>query len=328
MSRVVIITILLLPILLLGCSETEQGEPIDQKTPDPMEEYYFVELGLKPSQKDKINEIVLFKKYDDCYLLGGQRNNQAWFSKLDKQGNEIYSWEAPKLETKKYSIIQQNMIAFENDKFLFLKIVYSNNNYPYLVDDKNYKVFLSIIDFQCGEDIDVIRPQNSVWNFVVRENNGRYLIEQNLDASIGYYHVAGKDGKILYEGEYDDIKSSTFFDGIIFIDDEIVVPQVNDRTKFFTSGYYFPIVNLKTWEMLCRIDENLGLVPQGDHLGEPDIDYEVDTIYLEDSYLKFEYSEIQEMVDEISKKEYEVVLNKYSYSIDTSTYEVVFDGKI
>lgn len=267
--------VFVLNLILSGCSKKE-AIPIDIISPDPMEEYYFVELGLKPTQRDKINEILLFKEYDDCYLLGGQRNNHAWFSKLDKQGNEIYSWEALELEDKKYSLVQQDMIAFENNNFLFLKIIYSNNNYPYWGNDKNYKEFLSIIDFQDGEEIDAIRPQTNVWNYSVRENNGRYLIGQDLAITVTgnfadcehYYYVAGKNGKILYGGEYDDENFLTFSKGIIFIDDEIVVPQVNDKTKFFSSSYYLPIVNLKAWKVICKIDESLGLMPKGDYLGE------------------------------------------------------------
>ena len=128
------------------------------------------------------------------------------------------------------------------------------------------------------------------------------------------------------DGTYLSIKeSSTFRNGIIFIDDEIVAPVWNEDNSPSKS---YPIVNLKTWDIVHEFNRDSGLIFRGDYANEPDIFYDVDTTYLKGNAIKFVYSENKRDYDEISGISNYTTIHKYAYSIDTNTYDIVFEGKI
>lgn len=310
--------------MVIGCSE-EDSSPIteESKYPEYSAEYhFFVELGLKPSEIDSINFVKLFVEQEDYYLLGGKRNHQAWISKLDKQGNEIYSYEMLPTNSWKYSYFHSSSMLFLNDKFMFLYSVYG------IIDDFGHGdgTYLSILDFSTGKEIDVIGPIVPLFLYKINESNGRYIVIPDVyyDEKVNFY-VLNKSGKVIYNREWTEKESSTFRNGIIFIDDEIVAPVWNEDNSPSKS---YPIVNLKTWEIVHEFNRDSGLIFRGDYANEPDIFYDVDTTYLKGNAIKFVYSENKRDYDEISGISNYTTIHKYAYSIDTNTYDIVFEGKI
>ena len=318
--------------MVIGCSE-EDSSLITEESKYPegsMEYHFFVELGLKPSEIDSINFIRLFKEYDDCYLLGGQRNHHIWLSKLDKNGDEIFAYEQHRLDNWKYSYIHNNSILYQKDNLLFLQEFYTDveNIFDQImfVNDE----YLSIFNFSTGKEIDSIGPfaDNGMGvRFNINESNGRYLIvPYDYDYGKEYdFYVLNKNGRIIYNREWTEKESSTFRNGIIFIDVEIVAPVWNEDNSPSKS---YPIVNLKTWEIVHEFNRDSGLIFRGDYANEPDIFYDVDTTYLKGNAIKFVYSENKRDYDEISGISNYTTIHKYAYSIDTNTYDIVFEGKI
>ena len=288
----------------------------------------FVELGLKPSQKDSINVINILEKNTDYYLLGGQRNHHAWFSKLDRDGNEIYCYEHNPLGTWNYSVIAPASFVLRNDDFMLLQ-VFCTNKY----NTDTHGELLSIINASTGEVLGNIGPFNVAagcnMTFNVIENNERFLIvPENLvftDEINFDFYVIDKKGNILYNREWTDEEYSTFENGIIFISDEIVAPvRQGDR---FWIDYSYPIINLKDWEITYKFDENSGLIPQGNYSNDPEVFYDVDTTYLEGSNIRFIYDEIKSSKNEMSGRYEDKVIGKYSYRLNIDTHEVIFDGE-
>lgn len=323
-------------IACLSCSKEdtelenrEENETLEHEyLPGSIEYEVFVELGLKPSLKDSINTINILEETNDYYLLGGQRNHQAWFSKLDRNGDEIYCYEHKPLGAWSYSVIAPASFVLENDHFILLQVFCSNK-----YNTEAHGELLSIIDASTGNVLGNIGPFDITtgWNmtFNVTEDNKRFLIvpENHVLADkipLDFY-VINQKGNILYNREWTDEEYWTFKKGIIFISDEIVAP-VRQEDRFWLD-YSYPIINLKNWEIVYKFDENSGLIPQGNYSNDPEVFYDVDTTYLEGSNIRFIYDEIKSSKNEMSGRYEDKVIGKYSYRLNIDTHEVIFDGE-
>lgn len=94
-----------------------------------------------------------------------------------------------------------------------------------------------------------------------------------------------------------------------------------------SPDFSISIINLKEWKLLKKYNLENGFKPMGDHLGEKNIFYYADSIYLEGESVKLIYDEVLIEKDEISEAENQKILNKYQYSINSDTYEITFEGK-
>lgn len=332
-------------IAFASCSKEDEGlgtgedeETLEHEYVQGSLEYeVFVELGLKPSQKDSINVINILEKNTDYYLLGGQRNHQAWFSKLDRNGDEIYCYEHQPLGTWSYSYIIPASFVLKNGDFILLQVFCSSIRNLFddpFTDIGAHGELLSIIDVSTGNVLGNIGPfdVSDGWfmTFNVIEDHERFLIvPKNHDFSNNKsqfdFYVINASGSVLYNREWTDEEYSTFENGIIFISDEIVAPvRQGDR---FWIDYSYPIINLKDWEITYKFDENSGLIPQGNYSNDPEVFYDVDTTYLEGSNIRFIYDEIKSSKNEMSGRYEDKVIGKYSYRLNIDTHEVIFDGE-
>ena len=114
---------------------------------------------------------------------------------------------------------------------------------------------------------------------------------------------------------------------MIFLTDEIVAPVASSNNNTSSLPPY-KIINLKEWKMVKEIGEAEGLKPQGDHLGEEDIFYKMDTTYLDGKNIKYVYNEKKIESDPISGVKQDRILNKYYYNININTYDVSYMGKL
>lgn len=332
---------LLLGFILQACSSDtplkEDPTDVENYQPGTIKYHLYVELGLKPSQKDSINSIKIIVEEKDYTILLGRRNNRAWLSKFDPSGEEIYFYELPRSNQWQYSHYNQNSIVFKDDKYLFLAGWESDKLHPEdFIEGFDCDEYLSILDFKTGKELELLEPirlqagDNS--RVAVSPSNGRYLVlcYELFNMKYSLFHVIGEDGKELYGREWTK-KEADFFanEGYIFIDDERVIQGVKSLVKrsMDSPHFSFSIINLKDWKLLKKYNVENGFKPVGDHLGEKDVFYYADSIYLEGKNIKLIYEEVRVEKDEISNTESHKLLNKYQYSINTDTYEVTFEGK-
>lgn len=347
----ILYAISMMALLLCACSKDEpvptpipdkpnKEEPGDSNTeeqpypPGTVEYFYYVEKGLKPSQKENINNISDFIENEDCYYLLGQRNNNAWISKLDKSGNEIFDYEAPKIENWSHSYFNDKSIIFSDEKYFFAKEWYANT------DNASQGEFLErlcIISLSNGEETDEIHKlQGEVfkvdYNTFINKSYNRYYIKSYawIGSDYNQFCIVGENGKYLYGRKWDYYKEGLFIgDNMIFIDDERVC---NPTTKGFRlhPDYEYKIINLKEWKLLASYSINNGLIPIGDNYGKENIQYETDTAFLTNKFIKFVYNEIEidNKKDPITGNTIEAKkqLGTYFYEINTDTYEIEFKG--
>lgn len=331
---------LMLGFFLQACSSDsplkEDPTDVEKYKPGTIEYLFFVELGLKPSQIDSINYIKSHVEEKDYSLLLGRRNNRAWLSKFDKSGEEIYSYELTASNKWKYSHYSQNSLVLNDNKYLFLRgwaSDVSNIGDSYQMYDCDE--YLSIIDFKTGEELELFKPVHLhgdyVYNTTINISNGRYLIRCDGLFTDEYdsFYVVGEDGKERYGRKWTENERRFFKNkGYIFIDDERVIQGVKEPFKInMGSSFSISIINLKEWKLLKKYNSENGLEPKGDHFEEKNVYYYVDSTYLEGENIKLIYDEVLIEKDEISETESQKVLNKYVYSINTDTYEIVFEGK-
>lgn len=331
---------------LFSCSSDDPAEPVDT-TKEPgyqkgtLEYLYFVEKGLKPSQQDSVKGIGEYVAADDYQLLAGQRNRNAWLSKFDKSGNEIYSYELQPAGGWKYSFYppsSQHPLLLINSKFIFLVGRYTDEfdiSYLNLPALNVYGECISILDFNTGKEItklDILRGGNNLHYFTnIIESNNRYLIHRKeVDDRTGNYNsftVIDGNGKELYTKPWREEEDLFLGKGFIFLDDTRVAPRASKT--YHPSPY--SIIDLKTWTLLKKYTEdNLPLT--GDHWGEDYIRYRVDTTYLEGNHIKYVYEEnyIKDEQNEITGKKETVtrLLGKYYYHINIDDYSTTYMGKL
>lgn len=321
--------IYLMALLLCACSEDKKDAPIDPPYEDDFIEEILNKERIYPLDRENINLIGDILQLDDCKILLGQKSYNAWFSKFDSNGNEIYSCEIKPISKCKYSFFDYRSLLYIDDKYLFVRAFFSNvlsDRYEYLREST------LIIDVNTCSQLDIFDSpiSNSVYHYYISNSNDRYLIvKNNLDLGDIFY-VVGKTGKILYNRAWSE-NESLFFgnfyekkDLVIFLDDEIVAPIISNERDFIP----YKIINLKSWELVKEIGEYDGLKPFGDRFGQEGIFYSSDTTYLEGNKIKYVYSEKKTIKDEISGSLEYKVLDRYCYDIDIKDYRVSFVGKI
>lgn len=338
-------------LLLCACSKDDKDPaPIDKVT-DGSEEIkskldeILDKENLFPSERENINTIGQILDLNDYRYIIGQRNHKAWISKLGADGKELSVFELPNLDNWKYSHYNNNSILLTNDNFALLRGWYTNVENPTgIIEHYKYQEHLSTVDMSNLKEIDKLDYQGETFkkDFSLKTyiENDRYLlfIESTYNPrEQEKLHVIGYDGKIKYSIDWGE-NESLFFHGylgfiydkkniMIFLTDEIVAPVTSsDNNKDFLNPY--KIINLKKWELVKEIGETEGLKPQGDHLGEEDIFYKMDTTYLDGNNIKYVYSEKKIESDPISGVKQDRLLNKYYYNIDIDNYKVTYMGKV
>lgn len=330
-----------LVIFLFACSSNEPQIPINTP-PANIDVYTILEnYGLTPSEIDSINWVGQYKEEDNYKILTGQKNHNAWISKFDKTGNELFSYELKPDGGWKYSVYYNEPILYVNNKYVFARGLYTN---IFDVNSENYfspKIFgerISILDFTTGKEInklDILRGSSDIhYQNIIIESNERYLIhreEVNHSGSIvGLYNtfsVINSDGDILYTKPWrKDKEEELLGEGFIFLDDERVTPILSKKNKI-----NFSIVNLRQWELLRKYD-NDELKLLGDRRGEENIIYDIDTTYMEGDNIKYIYDEIcrEYKTDEITGVTtiMSKIVDKYYYHININDYSVTYMGKL
>lgn len=315
----------------------------DKYSPSSMEYHFFIELGLRPSQIDSINSLNGFFETKDWIILYGRRNNKAWLSKFDNSGNEIYAYEFPTSKKWKTSHYNQNSLLevngelnFMNNNLIFTRGWYSNVLKPEEEAALDNDQYISVIDFTTGKELSIIGPdgsdQSNILHTFIQTINNRYLIKviDILANKRSRFYVVGEDGKLLYGREWTQNEQDILGPGVLFINDEIVAPIV-EKDKYFDSSVSYPIINLKDWKLLKKIDQSDGLIPQGENQSNKNTIYKMEKTYLEGNNIKFIYNEfiIKYTIDEISGHSTETSEFKdtYYYDINTTTYKCIFRGK-
>ena len=331
-----IIFLLAILISLVACSKdehmNENKKPSNEEKypPNTVEYYYFVELGLKPSQIDSINYIGDYVEKENYSLMLGQRNYKAWVSCFDKSGNEKFSFELPLIDAWRYSHYNQNSVLLVDEKYIFLRGWQTNE-----LDNNafcDYVEYISILDIETGKETETIKPlkveqASSRVETAITASNKRYLIRKHnsLDLSSDYFYVVNNEGKLLYSRNWTSNENYLFDDGIIFLDNNIVAQAFKKGTNLEERTSY-SIVNLKDWKLLKRLDKTNGLNIQGDNAGDRGVYYISDTTFIDGNNIKFVYDEykIEYIVDEVSGNETTTkkFLSQYYYEINTSTYDL------
>lgn len=317
-----ILFFVLAAISLLGCEKGfVETEPQDKYSGDSKPILTFLkENGLKPSMPDSINRIPTLIQNENYQLLFGTRCNQAWISKLDKNGEELFCYQLDPMKGWDYS--EYRRIILKKNNLIVLQVTYYINNNP------KRNEFYSIFDIEKNKHIDSSKPMTydagSTTYFVdYFASNSRVLILQHLNQAPNL-SVVGESGNILYQREYDEkIEGLYLSSGIIFIDDEIVAPMISkSKHDYVYRNDGYAIVNLRDWSLKKKIKWE-DLIYKGDRYGDKNISYDMDTTILEGNNIKYIYSEIKEEIDEITGKISSTsVLDRYYYNINTSSYEL------
>jgi hypothetical protein len=317
-------------IFLLGCEkEFVDIPPKDSITEDNEPILTFLEeQGLRPSQSDKISDILGNIEEEGYRLLLGRRSDNAWFSKLDPSGNEICCFELPPLKKWKYSHYNMNSVLFKSKDHIFVRGWYSNQNDPSIMG-YDYDEIVSIVDFNKGvatDHLDIVSndTQNNDYRYTLMESNYRTLILRSTSSFKNQHlYVVGSEGKILYHRDYDNkIEGPYLENGVIFIDDEIACPIIEKGINMYSSIAKLPIFNLRTWTLIKKLDSENGLIPKGDRYNEPNISYKTDTVYLEKNNIIYAYGEYKNKKDPISDTNIETLLDKYYYEINIGSYNI------
>lgn len=311
--------------VIFGCEKESTGDSTTDSPSKPIVTTILESNGWKPSQAEKINGIYGEIKKDDYTLILGKRSNQAWFSKLDINGNEIYCCELPALEKWKFSHFNANSLLFYTKDIAFIRGWYSNIENPMTsfnndaIDEQ-----VLIIDYNKGNIIEMldIMPSttyNISLDYKILNSNNRHLLLRSDDSSQnGHLYMVNSTGKIQYDREYDTMIEGDYLrNGLIFIDDEVVCPILR-----FATVDPLSIFNLKSWTLIKKFDSKNGLVLKGDNYEQPQIIYMTDTTYLDKGNIVYVYGEYKRAADPISGVSSDQLLDKYIYKINSSTYDL------
>lgn len=330
-------------LLLCACSGDEKKEmPIDMPSISIVEQF-LNDNNLYPNNKEEINSIDKLFIWDNHKVLLGQKKYNGWICKFDSNGKEIFSFELPKENNWKYSHYNQNSVVLTCDNFTLLRGWYTNVENHKELSSYNYQEHLSTFDMNNFKEIDKLNYQGRTlekdFNVYAFIGNDRYLslVHSTLTSEEDKLHIIGDNGEFKYFTYWNNNKSIFFGEYLgsiydkksimIFLTDEIVAPVTSsDNDKNILIPY--KIINLKKWELVKEIGETEGLKPQGDHLGEEDIFYKMDTTYLDGKNIKYVYSEKKIESDPISGVKQDRLLNKYYYNIDIDNYKVTYMGKV
>ena len=212
-------------IFLLGCEKEFVDIPPKTSIAGDNEPIltFLKENGLKPSMPDSINRMPSLIQKENYQLLLGTRCNQAWISKLDKNGEELFCYQLDSMKGWDYS--EYCNIIVENNNLVALLSRYCVNN------SSKRNEFYSIFDLEKNEYIDSSKPITYDAGIIpcfyeYHVSNNRMLIFQNTNRTPNL-SVVGENGNILYQRDYNNkIEGPYLENGVIFIDDEIACPII------------------------------------------------------------------------------------------------------
>lgn len=322
-----------IPFILLAlysCGESEK-EDMTIEHEYSIIERFLEEYNLHPTQKENINHITGMITTNNAQYVFGQKNYNGWICKFDMAGNELQSNELPKLDSWSYSYFDEKL--YNDDNFALLSCFYTNSKNIDTTNSDMHDISISILDLDNLKETEKIkeihRPQ-------IYKENGRYVIAfWWSDIDIKKIYIMGDDGIIKYSLDWGDNEEKFFSNYnslykfkkniMMFLTDEIVAPVLSSVSKPTLSNLPdYKIINLKNWEII----KTISLQVRGEHLGENNIVYSVDTTYLNDNSIKYVYRENKIKSDEISGSQEIEILNKYYYNINTKTYEALYMGKL
>jgi hypothetical protein len=259
---------LLFSIVLVGCKEKEEyEEEIIIQEEEFVNDYIkqsFTELNLKITSFNpkEVTQLSIISNNTDNKLIGGKIKDNAWISKFDSNGNEIFYFELkPDLEYKysyfsnilpiyeenlsSYNIEDNNLVfvvfGLSNDEYLDCYLNYTreiNGTYcAYYNRNPEINYVLFAIDLSKGEELNrfSINTNNiggHIFSAGCRKTSFSYYIDERGEFTGIYYqsklHCIGFDGKYLWnrlvEGDEIYLYYSFFFN------------VINNSTAFFLDN--------------------------------------------------------------------------------------------
>ena len=325
-------------VTLLNFSCTKKVDQIIEDVPPVTSEQesgvavLFKQMGLRPSEIEKISFVKFFNKESFVFAIG-QKNHNAWIAKFDKQGEEIYSKEYPISyngisrsvlmefhlpEKEKHSSTKYDLSSAA-DLFFPIRVVtnrkYKNGSED--LSDANFidssytsKLAINLLDGKIVYEYKKpFTPGHMTDNNLPLRTNGGYVIADKDQL------LALSDIGILWERDKTNIEkaSSNFVDSypnFLLIDTERILTTNHNLRKPVTS-----VLNLRTSNVERKIDEKdiPFLENDEDYINLNQYDH-----YIQDQTIFYEY--YKNKFDTLTNTFYKV--DTFYYKIDAKTFSI------
>ena len=336
-------------VLFAGCLGDNPNEPETTMMTDEevIIEDYLNDLGLKPSDSEKIELIRHYSDSTTYKILAGMKNKNAWFSKFDPNGNEIYSYELKFNNTINGQTIYPQYI---NGSFLLIEndvlIVQS-----YMPEKKEgitlpYYSILSVIDFNTGKELHQFPLGKQSHSYVVNKEKYSYLIEETIhnyssNRSVSKFYCFDFNLTPLWSRETEEAEKEglEFYKRMaidqtdIFIDENTLVSQFQQDRNGSTEIMY-KIIDFKNYSLI--FEKYVGDIPLfGDRVTEEGISYKYMATEIKNDFVWIIFGEYKrrKVVDSYDpiygeKFHYEYdLLDKYYCEYDKATGNLVGKNK-
>lgn len=333
----IFVLLLILPYLF-SCSSDKEDEippttllPKEEKILNALEDF-----KVYPNDKKNINYLGALIDSVSYKLVAGRKNNKAWISKFNANGDEIFSFELDAdIPDMKFGHYNYNSILLATNELIFLRGLVTdiedlNDNY-WLNEKFKQNAIFSVLNATTGKEMTRLTNNN---NYVVEKETESFLIIEKKDYSTYLtLNMIGADGSLLWkrptvkaddEDHFSEYNSGmSIYGNHKFLDTERMI---------FVGHNNFKIINLKNYKLLKEI--NLKDYPfNGDKKGEQNIDYIWDyQPYIKDNEIHLNYYEryVEKVKDEISenisyKKD---TIGIYQYGFDKQNYNFLYHKKI
>jgi hypothetical protein len=322
------VVLLLVSALFCFCSkDTNRQEPQSELSDGNREriENILQEAGIKPSDKEQINDIFGIADSVTYKVAWGVKNNYAWLAKFQPSGDEIFSLEIKNMPTNRvYSYFRANSLEHLDGDILFTTVYFTNM----LGYTEDVTAVLLAIDFSVGKEIKKIDEGEGIisYNHIKKHASHYTFVKRTHSSDIYYIYVMDKNYNTLWSRETEDYERGLdFYMDFTMLDSERMIFRTSssDKPLFNIEEDYCKIINIKDLKLLCGL--NRETLPLGNY------DYQhcyfIDEMTYSEKVILINYSEcvwdiVADPITGVRSYVYSDITNHY-YKLSADDYTVL-----